>query len=307
MNDMNELLNDLKRIGLQSSLIENADMREFTSFKAGGSADLLVVPYNEDELKIVLQRFAQCKLPFVVMGKGTNLLIRDGGYRGAIICLGTSFAEIQVDGTIVKAGAGASLSAVARAALENSLTGIEFASGIPGSLGGGVLMNAGAYDGEMKDVVLEVRVLSQDGGQTRRVTNKEMGYGYRLSNLMDTKEIVLSASLNLAIGDREKISSKMKEFNESRNLKQPMELPSAGSFFKRPKGYYAGKLIQDAGLKGLTVGGAQVSTKHSGFIVNIGNATATDIITLMHLVQATVLDQFGVMIEPEVRIIGEEI
>jgi UDP-N-acetylmuramate dehydrogenase len=303
---MNELINELKNSGMHSDFIEDADMREFTSFQAGGKADLLVIPSSEDELKTVLQRLAQRKLPFIMMGKGTNLLIRDGGYRGVIIRLEETFSEIKVEGNTLTAGAGAALSVVARTAMEHGLTGIEFASGIPGSLGGGVYMNAGAYDGEMKNVVRDVRVLSQDGMKTRTVGNEQMEYGYRLSSLMATHEIVLAATLNLIYGNQKDILTKMKEFNDRRNLKQPMELPSAGSFFKRPEGYYAGKLIQDAGLKGLTIGGAQVSPKHSGFIVNIGGATASDIIALMHVVQATVLDQFGVIIEPEVRIIGEE-
>jgi len=191
--------------------------------------------------------------------------------------------------------------------MENGLSGIEFASGIPGSMGGGAFMNAGAYDGELKNIIKEVHVLSHDGKHTREVANKEMDYGYRHSSLMSSQEIVLAATLTLAKGNPVDIASKMKEFNDLRNLKQPMELPSAGSFFKRPEGYFAGKLITDAGLKGLTIGGAQVSPKHSGFIVNVGSATAADIITLMHVVQATVLDQFGVMLESEVRIIGEEL
>lgn len=307
MKDMNELINEFRNIGLQSTFIENASMQEFTSFKVGGKSDLLVIPSSEDELKIILRQLSQDKIPYIVMGKGTNILIRDGGYRGAIIRLQEAFSEISVEGTQLTAGAGASLSAVARAAMEHGLTGIEFASGIPGSLGGGTYMNAGAYDGEMKDIVREVRVLSQDGLQSRVVTNEMMAYGYRFSSLMATREIVLATTMNLACGKREDISAKMKELNDRRNLKQPMDLPSAGSFFKRPEGHFAGKLIQEAGLKGLTIGGAQVSPKHSGFIVNIGGATAADIIALMHVVQASVLDQFGVMIEPEVRIVGEEI
>jgi UDP-N-acetylmuramate dehydrogenase len=307
MNElMNQLIDELKKTGLRSTFVIDADMREYTSFKAGGKADLLVIPTSEEELIAILGRLNQISIPFIVMGKGTNLLVRDGGYRGVIIRFEEAFSEIQVFGTDVKAGAGATLAAVARVAMEHGLTGFEFASGIPGSLGGGAFMNAGAYDGEMKEVVREVHVLSYDGLHSRDVSNDEMAYGYRLSSLMATHEIVLNATLRLKKGDREAISAKMKEFNDRRNLKQPMELPSAGSFFKRPEGHYAGKLIQDAGLKGLTIGGAQVSPKHSGFIVNVGEATASDIIALMHVIQATVLDQLGVAIEPEVRIIGEE-
>jgi UDP-N-acetylmuramate dehydrogenase len=304
---MKNMINEFKKMGLQSTFIENVPMQNYTSFQVGGKADLMVIPSSEEELKIILQQLSQDKLPFIVMGKGTNLLIRDGGYRGVIIRFDEAFAEIQITGTQLTAGAGASFATVARAAMENGLAGIEFASGIPGSIGGGTFMNAGAYDGEMKDVVQEVRVISHDGLQTRAVSKAMLDYGYRHSSLMATQEIVLTTTLNLVSGDRDVISAKMKEFNDRRNLKQPMELPSAGSFFKRPEGYFAGKLIQDAGLKGLTIGGAQVSPKHSGFIVNIGGATAADIISLMHVIQATVLDQFGVIIEPEVRIIGEEI
>lgn len=300
-------MNELVNAGLQSTFLAHADMREYTSFKAGGEADLLVIPQNEDELKIVLQRLDEHGLPFIVMGKGTNLLVRDGGYHGAIIRLEDAFSKISVAGTTLTAGAGATLSVVARTALENNLTGMEWAAGIPGSLGGGAFMNAGAYGGEMKDVVREVRVLSSDGRRSRTVSVAEMDYSYRHSSLMASNEMILAVTLTLAKDNREDISAKMKEYNDRRNLKQPMDLPSAGSFFKRPEGYFAGKLIQDAGLKGLTIGGAQISAKHSGFIVNAGGATASDIISLMHVVQATVLDQFGVMIEPEVRIIGEEI
>jgi UDP-N-acetylmuramate dehydrogenase len=303
---MNEWIKELKHELTQSIVLEQADMGEHTSFKAGGKADLFVVPGSLLDLKTILGRLEEDKVPYVVMGKGTNLLIRDGGFRGAVIRLDEAFSDIQVEGTRLTAGAGASLSNVARTAMEHGLSGMEFASGIPGSLGGGVFMNAGAYDGELKDIVDEVCVLSRDGIHTRTVGNKEMDYGYRHSSLMDSREIVLSATLELCPGKKEDIAAKMKEFNDRRNARQPMELPSAGSFFKRPEGYFAGKLIQDAGLKGLTVGGAQVSPKHSGFIVNIGGATASDIISLMHIVQATVLDQFGVVIEPEVRIIGEE-
>jgi len=307
MKTINEFTNELKGIGLHSTFIKNADMREFTSFKAGGTADLLAIPSSEEELKTMMQLLTQHKLPFIVMGKGTNLLIQDGGYRGVIIRLEEAFSDIKVEGTTLTAGAGAALSAVARVAMEHSLTGVEFASGIPGSLGGGVFMNAGAYDGEMKNVVQDVLVLNHDGMETRLVSNERMQYGYRHSSLMSTQEIVLAATLSLAKGDSTDIAAKMKDLNDQRNLKQPMEWPSAGSFFKRPEGYFAGKLITDSGLKGLTIGGAQVSPKHSGFIVNLGDATASDIIALMHVVQASVLDQFGVIIEPEVRIIGEEI
>lgn len=303
---IDQLMNQMKYKNLKSTWIKHADMKQYTSFQAGGKADLLVMPTTEDELGTILRLLDDVKLPFLVMGKGTNMLVRDGGYHGVVIRLMDGFDQITIDGTRLTAGAGASLAAVARAAMENGLAGIEFASGIPGSLGGGVFMNAGAYDGEMKDVVEKVRVISGDGTHARVVGNIEMNYGYRHSSLMATKEIVVSATLALKEGAKDEIAARMKDYNDRRNMKQPMELPSAGSFFKRPHGYYAGKLIEDSGLKGLTIGGAQVSPKHSGFIVNIGGATASDIIALMKVVQATVLDRFDVIIEPEVRIIGED-
>ena len=303
---ISEATDELRSMGLRSSFLVNADMRKYTSFQAGGKADLLVIPSDEEELKMILQRIAVQQLPFIVMGKGTNLLVKDGGYHGIIIRLEEAFSSIDVQDNELVAGAGASLSSVARSAMEHHLSGFEFASGIPGSVGGGAFMNAGAYGGELKDIVRQVRVISWDGHQARSVDKAEMSYGYRHSSLMSTREIVLAATFSLTIGIRDEIIAKMKDFNDRRNAKQPMELPSAGSFFKRPHGFYAGKLIEDAGLKGVTVGGAQVSPKHGGFIVNVGQATASDIISLMKVVQATVLDQFGVIIEPEVRIIGEE-
>jgi len=303
---MNHLIQQFQSMGLDSILIENANMAEYTSFKAGGKADLLVIPSTVQELSLILRQIDQKGISFTIMGKGSNLLIRDGGYRGVILRLDQRFAHIDVHEDTITAGAGASLAAVSRVAASNGLSGLEFASGIPGSLGGGVFMNAGAYGGEMKDVVAQVHILSPDGFSEKTIPTDQMEFGYRHSRLMDTGEIVLAATFKLKKSKRDDITALMKEYNDRRNQKQPMDLPSAGSFFKRPAGYFAGKLIEDAGLKGGTVGGAQVSALHSGFIVNTGGATATDIITLMHVVQATVLDQFGVMLEPEIRIIGED-
>lgn len=286
-------------------ILEQCDMREFTSFRAGGRADFLIMPQSEEELRLTLQELSQEGMPHMIMGNGSNLLVRDGGYRGAIVKLGEAFADIEIAGETIIAGGGALMSSVAKAALAAELTGFEFASGIPGSLGGAVFMNAGAYGGEMADIIKEVRMLKKDGSGTYTMTCSQLQLGYRHSILHETGDIAVRAVLQLAQGNGEAISAEMKELAARRNEKQPVSLPSAGSFFKRPEGYFAGKLIQDAGLKGLSVGGAQVSELHSGFIVNTGGATATDIIQLMEVVQAAVLDKFGVELEPEVRIIGE--
>lgn len=303
---MNEITTLLKKETPNSIIIEDAEMKEYTSFKAGGKASLLVVPQSVSELKQTVHLIASREIPFMIMGNGTNLLIRDGGYHGVVIRLSAPLAQINVEGNVVSAGAGASLAVVARTAMEAGLSGLEFASGIPGSLGGGIFMNAGAYGGELKDVTTSVQVLDRKGEHITVLSSDEMMFGYRHSKLMETGGIVLSASFSLKNGEKQQIAATMKEYTDRRNQKQPMDLPSAGSFFKRPEGHFAGKLIQDAGLAGLTVGGAQVSTKHCGFLVNQEDATATDIITLMHLVQATVLDQSGILLEPEVRIIGED-
>ena len=283
---------------------EYAPMAAYTSFRAGGAARYLVMPETEEQLLAVLKRTKEEGLPYYITGNGSNILVRDGGYPGVMIRIADGFNEICTEGTTVKAGAGALLSALSKEAARHTLTGLEFASGIPGSLGGAVYMNAGAYDGEMKNVLSTVRLLDPAKGKIRETAADELELSYRYSRLYETGEIVLGAVLQLAEGDADAIREKMRDFTERRTTKQPLAYPSAGSFFKRPTGYFAGKLVQDAGLKGLTVGGAQVSTLHSGFVINIGGATATDIIQLMHLVQARVKEQFGVDLQPEVRIIG---
>jgi len=287
-------------------IIKNADMSRYTSFRAGGSAKVLMIPGSIDELKQVLRELAVSGGDYMIMGNGSNILVRDGGYDGTIVRIGEGLDQISADGEMICAGSGALLSSVAAAALASDLTGFEFAGGIPGSIGGAAFMNAGAYDGEMKDVISRVDLISKDGSREYALTAAEMEYGYRHSVLYDTGDIVSSVEIKLQRGSHEAIAAKMKELTERRTTKQPLSYPSAGSFFKRPAGYYAGKLIQDAGLKGLSVGGAQVSELHSGFIINTGKATASDIIALMHIVQASVMDKFGVRLEPEVRIIGTE-
>ncbi len=300
---MNEIYNKIKQVCPAEA---NVPMDQYCSFRAGGKADILASPENIDQLSDVLRVVSETGAPSYIMGNGSNILVKDGGYRGVIIKIGKPFADIKTDGAKIFAGGGAMLSAVAREAMKASLTGLEFASGIPGSLGGGVYMNAGAYGGEIKDVLERVTTISRDGKKIIDLPAELLLLSYRHSRLMETGDIVLSAVISLKKGDSEKIKEEMAELAAKRNSKQPVNYPSAGSFFKRPEGYFAGKLIQDAGLKGLSVGGAQVSELHSGFIINTGGATASDIVSLMHLVQARVMDRFGVMMEPEVRIIGED-
>lgn len=284
----------------------DADMREYTSFRAGGKAAEMAIPETTEELMEVLQKIHQEGVRSVILGNGSNTLIADGGFDGTVVKLGEAFSSIRVDGDMVIAGGGALMSSVAKAALAAELTGFEFASGIPGSIGGAVFMNAGAYGGEMKDIVKSVNLVSRDGKRLRTVKGEDMDFAYRHSCLEESGDVVVTVCLQLQPGTHDEIAAQMKELTRRRNEKQPVQYPSAGSFFKRPEGYFAGKLIQDAGLKGLSVGGAQVSEQHSGFIINRGGATAKDIVDLMHLVQNTVFDKFGVSLEPEVRIIGEE-
>lgn len=285
--------------------LENVDMRQYTSFKAGGSAKEMVIVESVEELQAALKEIHREKKKWLMLGNGSNTLISDKGFEGTVLKLGDSFADIVVEEDGLVCGTAALMSVVAKAALRESMTGFEPLSGIPGSLGGAVFMNAGAYDGEMKDIVEYVDVVTKDGEEVRRVKGEDMDFSYRHSILEESGDVAVSVKLKMSKGDKDAIAAKMQELMKRRNEKQPVQYPSAGSFFKRPPGYFAGKLVQDAGLKGLTVGGAQVSELHSGFVINIGDATATDIIDLMHLVQNTVYDKFGVKLEPEVRIIGE--
>ncbi len=301
---MKSLMNKLSEIVGIENLIENCDMSKFTSFRAGGNADILVQPQDTEQLKNVLQLLAGGDVPYMVMGNGSNILVKDSGYKGVIVKMGDAFNSIEIEGTVLTAGCGTLMSQVAKAALDKSLTGFEFASGIPGSLGGAVFMNAGAYGGEMVQIIKEAKLVSKDGSREYTMACDELELSYRHSILHETGDIVVSVTLQLAEGNKEEISATMKELAAKRNEKQPVHLPSAGSFFKRPEGYFAGKLVQDAGMKGFSVGAAQVSPLHSGFVVNNGGATATEILQLMEIVQAAVLEQFGVKLEPEVRIIG---
>lgn len=279
-------------------------MKNHVTFRVGGPADFFVTPKNYEELSWVLKCCAKYEMPCYIMGNGSNLLVSDQGYRGVVIQLFRQLNDIQCEGNVIRAQAGALLSAVANRALEEKLTGFEFAAGIPGTLGGACVMNAGAYGGEMKDVLKSVAVLTREGERITLQKN-ELELGYRTSIIAKKNYIVLEAEIELEVGDAEEIKAVMDDLKERRTTKQPLEYPSAGSTFKRPEGYFAGKLIQESGLQGFQVGGAQVSEKHCGFVINKDQATAADIAELIRQVQDRVEEKFGVRLETEVKRLGE--
>lgn len=279
-------------------------MKKHTTFRIGGAADYYLCPHTPEEIREIIQVCREEQIPWFVIGNGSNLLVSDSGYRGAVIQIYRNFSRVVCEETVIRAQAGALLSQIAAQAQKSSLTGFEFAAGIPGTLGGAVTMNAGAYGGEMKDVLKSATVLTGDG-QIRRLSAEELKLGYRTSIIKSGEYTVLEAEIGLERGDEEKIRSRMEELREQRKTKQPLEYPSAGSTFKRPQGYFAGKLIMDAGLRGFCVGGAQVSEKHCGFVINTGDATAADVVGLIREIQRRVEEQFGVKLEPEVRFLGE--
>ena len=297
------IVDDLIKIVGSENVCQNEPMSKHTTFRIGGNADFFVTPNTTESLEAVINYVKSNNIPYYVIGNGSNLLVKDSGFRGVIIQLYKKFANITVNDNVITAQAGALLSTVAKTALNNSLTGMECLSGIPGTIGGAVCMNAGAYGGEMKDIVVETKVIHN--GKIETISNKASDFGYRKSKIMSENMIVVETILSLEKGNKEDIQSKMSELLTQRNSKQPVELPSAGSTFKRPEGYFAAKLIDDSGLRGYSVGKAQVSPKHCGFVVNNGGATANDVLTLMHKVSNIVEDKFGVKLEPEVRIIGE--
>lgn len=278
-------------------------MKKHTTFRVGGCADYFVMPHLE-EVQSVVTLCKEYEVPFTIIGNGSNLLVSDAGLRGVVLQIGKAMSEITVEGNTVRAQAGAMLSESSNCAAKANLTGMEFAAGIPGSIGGAVVMNAGAYGGEMKDILTSVIVLTADGNMEKRSVD-ELDLSYRHSKLMDDGSIVLEASLQLEKGDPQAIRSYMDELRAKRIEKQPLEFPSAGSTFKRPEGFFAGKLIQDANLSGYSVGGAQVSTKHCGFVINRGDASASDIMTLIKDVQKKVFETNGVWLETEVRLLGD--
>lgn len=303
-------------------------MKFHTTFQVGGPADYFVSPRSEEEIRILLDKAKKYEIPVFIVGNGSNLLVSDKGYRGMIVQIGKEFSDVAVDdkckssislidmearreassesngGEMISAQAGASLAKIARTAYEKGLGGFEFAAGIPGTLGGAVSMNAGAYGGEIKDVIVDARVLTKEG-EILTVKADELELAYRSSIITKKDYIVLGARFYFEKKDKQEIKARMDELALARKSKQPLEFPSAGSTFKRPEGYFAGKLIMDAGLRGFQVGGARVSDKHCGFVINAGDATAADIYSLILQVQEKVQKQFNVTLQPEVKMLGE--
>lgn len=295
----------LNNVIAKDSILIDEPMSRHTTFRVGGPADFFVTPKTKEEVRDVIRICKEAGMPYYIIGNGSNLLVSDAGYRGVIVQIYKEMNEVKIEGDLVKAQAGALLSGIAAKALGAELSGFEFASGIPGTIGGACVMNAGAYGGEMKDVLESVTVLTGEG-KIIELGRNELELGYRTSVIAKKGYIVLGAVLKLERGDGEKIKTYMDELKEKRVTKQPLEYPSAGSTFKRPEGYFAGKLIEDAGLRGFQVGGAQVSEKHCGFVINRDHATAADIMELMRQVQIRVKENSGVDLEPEVKRLGDE-
>ena len=294
----------MKTIIPQERILFHEPMSRHTTFRVGGEAECFVMVRTEEELTKLILHLNQIEEEYFILGNGSNLLVGDKGYRGVVLKLGGSMEEVSVEGNVVRAGAGALLSKVAAEAKNHGLSGMEFAAGIPGSIGGGVVMNAGAYGGEMKQVVVSVRTLDTEG-QILLLDNETMEFGYRTSAIKNRSVIVLEVTLRLTEGNPEEIGARMEELALLRRSKQPLEYPSAGSTFKRQEGYYAGKLIMEAGMRGYRIGGAQVSDKHCGFVVNTGRATAADVREVIEEVQQRVKERFHVSLEPEIIFLGD--
>lgn len=294
----------MKTVIPKERILFHEPMSRHTTFRVGGEAECFVMVRTEEELTKLILHLNQIEEEYFILGNGSNLLVGDKGYRGVVLKLGGSMEEVSVEGNVVRAGAGALLSKVAAEAKNHGLSGMEFAAGIPGSIGGGVVMNAGAYGGEMKQVVVSVRTLDTEG-QILLLDNETMEFGYRTSAIKNRSVIVLEVTLRLTEGNPEEIGARMEELALLRRSKQPLEYPSAGSTFKRPEGYYAGKLIMEAGMRGYRIGGAQVSDKHCGFVVNTGRATAADVREVIEEVQQRVKERFHVSLEPEIIFLGD--
>ena len=301
---MNGLWETLWNLSEPGQLLRDEPMSRHTTFHIGGTADMMFFPAFEAQIALAVKLAGDYRIPVTVIGNGSNLIVRDGGIIGLVIVLGERYSKIAVDGDVISAEAGATLSKVAGVAQAAGLAGLEFASGIPGTLGGGCAMNAGAYGGQLSDLLIDARVLLN--GEIRTLSKEEMQMGYRTTFPLQNGGVILSARFQLKRDDPEAIRARMRELNARRREKQPLNYPSAGSVFKRPEGYFAGALIEQAGMKGATSGDAQVSEKHAGFIVNVGNATAGDVLDLIGKVQDAVFAQSGVKLETEVRIIGED-
>ena len=299
-----EFYEKLSKIVEKEQILIEEPMKKHTTFRIGGPAEYLILPQTAEEIADVVKLCRQEEIPWYIVGNGSNLLVADEGVRGVVIQLLRNFNQIQVEGCQIRMQAGAQNAAVAKRALDASLTGFEFAAGIPGTIGGAVVMNAGAYGGEMKDILKEVTVLDQNG-MIRTIPAEELELGYRTSIIARKGYVVLEAVIVLKTGDPKEIKATIDDLKEKRVTKQPLEYPSAGSTFKRPEGYFAGKLIMDAGLRGFSVGGAQISEKHCGFVINKGNATAKDVTELMDETKKIVMEKFGVALEPEVKRLGQ--
>lgn len=300
---MEELKRELEKVLEENQIFLNEPMSRHTTFRTGGPADILLAPRAE-QMKEVLDILKKNQIPITVIGNGSNLLVGDLGIRGAVIEMGRNMQDIKVEGTCIRAGAGALLSKVANEAYRRGLSGMEFAAGIPGSVGGAMVMNAGAYGGEMKDIVTAVKVLSPQG-DILELDNQQMEFGYRHSCVSQKEYLVLEAAFLLQPAEKEEIHRQMEELKEKRVSKQPLEYPSAGSTFKRPEGYFAGKLIMDAGLAGFQIGGAQVSEKHCGFVINKDHGTSKDVLDVIRHVQQVVKEKYGVELKTEVKMIGD--
>lgn len=292
-----------KKVG---TVLIDEEMKNHTTFKIGGPVDIMLLPSTEAEIERAVSICKKEKLAYMIMGNGSNMLVKDGGIRGVIIKLNENFNSVEVKDDRIHAQSGALLNAISRNALENSLSGFEFATGIPGAIGGAMTMNAGAYGGEMKDVVESVRVLNKDG-EIKEYSNEEMNFRYRGSRVIDEGLVVLSAVFKLKPGKREEIKATIDDLTERRTSKQPLEWASGGSTFKRPEGYFAGKLIDDSGLRGIRYGGAKVSNKHCGFVINVEDATCKDVLTLIDIIKKTVKDNFDVELEREIKLLGEDL
>ena len=299
-----EIIKRLEQTVESDQFLREEPMKKHITFRVGGPAACFLTPSTKEQIREILHICQEEKTPYFILGNGSNLLVSDQGFDGVVLQVYKNMNQVTVEGEHLRVQAGALLSATARKALEAGLTGMEFAAGIPGTMGGAVVMNAGAYGGEMKDILESVTVLTPEGEQ-KELKNEELQLGYRTSVVKEKGYIVLEAVQSLKKGDPEAIKSRMDELKEQRVTKQPLEYPSAGSTFKRPEGYFAGKLIQDAGLRGYQVGGAQVSEKHCGFVINKENATAKDVVDLIHDVQRIVYEKFQVQLETEVKFLGE--
>ena len=299
------VIQSLRKFVPEENICLQESMASHTTFRIGGLADCFVQLENTEQLIKVQKYLSQVGVPFFVLGNGSNLLVSDAGFRGVILQIGSKMNRVTVEGNVIVAQAGASMAQIARTAMEHELTGMEFASGIPGTIGGGVVMNAGAYGGELSQIVTQVNVVNSEGG-IMELDNETMEFGYRTSTIRNNPFTVTEVILRLEKGDKQQIRERMEELAAKRREKQPLEYPSAGSTFKRPAGHYAGQLIMEAGLRGLQCGGAKVSDKHCGFVINTGNATAEDVRKLIREVQARVKDQFNVDLETEVLFLGWE-